>query len=147
MQLKLENIQVGNCVSVLEKMPLKGMKSIHRTRLANQLKEKLDRIIKEEKEIRKDHSHLNEDDEPKIKENGTLDLKVDIEEFRKIMQEFYEDKIVIDGGDSQVALKSVKNSVEDCEVEWDGKEAVAFEHLYSGFEGEDSKDAKQDGGE
>lgn len=139
MNLKVENIQLSRCIAVLEKMPLKGLKSIHRTRLANQLKEKLDRVAEEEAEIRKEHSNLDENGEPIVKDDGTLDLK-DAEAYKDTIEKFYTEKAVVDDGDSQVALKSVKKSLENCEEEWDGKEAIAFEHLYSGLEGSDKED-------
>jgi len=50
------------------------------------------------------------------------------------MNEFYKETIVIDSGDSQVALKSVKQSLEDSEIAWSGKDAYAFADLYEAFE-------------
>lgn len=146
MKLKIENGMVVRCVNVIDRLPLKGMKSIHRTRISRLLTEKLERVGKEEEAIRKEHCNLDEEGEPIVLEDNKLDI-IDLEAFRKDIDEFYAEKVVIDDGDNQVAMKSLKKSLEESEEEWDGKEAYAFEHLYSGFEGESKKEDIEDGGE
>jgi len=41
MKLTIENIKLANSINILDKLSLKGLKSIHRTRLSKQLTEKL----------------------------------------------------------------------------------------------------------
>ncbi|PAV30181.1 hypothetical protein CIL05_06855 [Virgibacillus profundi] len=137
MKLKIEYVQVANCINVLDKLSLKGLKSIHRTRLAKELSEKLTRIVEEQKEIQKEYYELDEDGNPIIEDKKCKDK----EEYLKTMGEFTKEKIVIDSGDSQVILKSIKQSLEESEVEWNGRESYAFEYLYSALS--DEKDAKK----
>ena len=132
MRLEIENIKLVESINILDKLSLKGLKSIHRTRLSKQLQEKLQRLSEEEKELKKEHCNLDENGEP-IVVDGQLDIK-DIALFKETMQEFYTEKVVIDGGDNQVVLKSVKASLEESEIEWEGKQAYAFADLYEAFE-------------
>ena len=133
MKLSIENIKVNGALAVLDKLSLKGLKSIHRTRLSNQLVEHMKRIIDEEKELRKEYSNLDDEGEP-IVIDGKLDLK-DEQGFKDAITEFYKEKVIIDSGDSQTTLKSVKQSLEQSEEEWQGKEAYDFADLYEAFEG------------
>ena len=133
MKFKIENIRLSGAIQVLDKMPLKGLKSIHRTRLSEKLQEELQRVAKEEKALRKEYSNLDENGEP-IVIDGKLDLK-DEDGFRDALTEFYKEEVIIDSGDSHVMLKSVKRSLEECEVEWDGKDAYSFADLYDAIEG------------
>lgn len=133
MKLEIENIQIVEAINVLNKLKLKGLKSIHRTRLANKLIEKLQQLQKEEKELKEEFSNKDEEGNPIIKD-GKYDIK-DFEEFRKAMEEFYKEKTVIDDSDLQVTLRSVKQSLEESEIEWDGKEAYAYAALYEAFKG------------
>jgi hypothetical protein len=132
MKLQIENIKLNGAIQILDKLSLKGLKSIHRTRLSKQLTEKLQRVAEEEKQLKKEHCNLDDDGEP-IVIDGKLDIK-DMDEFQEVMQEFYSEKVIIDSSDSLVMLKSVKKSLEESEIEWEGEEAYTFESLYSAFE-------------
>ena len=134
MKLKIDNIKVGGAIKILDKLPLKGLKSIHRTRLSEQLQEHLQRIIKEEEELRKEYCYLDDEGNPKVID-GKLDLK-DAEGFKEAITEFYKEKLIIDSGDSQVALKSVKQSIEESDVEFKGEEAYEFADLYESIIGD-----------
>ncbi|WP_163581140.1 DUF1617 family protein [Gracilibacillus saliphilus] len=137
MYIEIENIKIADSIGVLEKLTLKGLKSIYRTRLATKLSEKLKRVAEEQEELRKQYCHLDKEGNPKVKEDGKLDVK-DKEEFDKVMNEFFKEKIVIDDGDSQVMLKSVKKSLEESENEWSSREAYAFAYLYEAFKDDDN---------
>ena len=134
MKLKIDNIKVGGAIKILDKLPLKGLKSIHRTRLSEQLQEHLKRIINEEGELRKEYCYLDDEGNPKVID-GKLDLK-DEEGFKEVITEFYKEKVIIDSSDSQVTLKSVKQSLEESDVEFKGEEAYQFADLYEAIIGD-----------
>lgn len=137
MKISIENIKLSGVIGVLDKLNLKGMKSIHRTRLSKAISENLQRIAEEEKQLKKEHCNLDDDGEPIIIE-GKYDIK-DMNAFRTAMDEFFDEKVIIDGGDSQTYLKSVKKSLEESEIDWQGKEAYSYADLYEAFEGEESE--------
>lgn len=143
MKLEIENIKINKVIDILDKLVLTGLKSIHRTRLSQKLTEKLQRVVEEEKEIRKEQCHLDEKGNPKLKEDNSLDVK-DITEFNKVMSEFYTEKVIVSSDEDQVMLKSVKESLENSDTELNGEEAYSFEHLYSGFVSGESEVKKGD---
>ena len=134
MKLKIDNIKVVGAIKILDKLPLKGLKSIHRTRLSEQLQEHLKRIFKEEEKLRKEYCYLDDEGNPKVID-GKLDLK-DEEGFKEVITEFYKEKVIIDSSDSQVTLKSVKKSIEESDVEFKGEEAYQFADLYEAIIGD-----------
>src|SRR5699024_2033295 len=131
MKLKIDNIKVGGAIKILDKLPLKGLKSIHRTSLSEQLQEHLKRIINEEDELRKEYCHLDDEENPK-----EIDGKLDLKDEEDVIIEFYKEKVIIDSGDSQVMLKSVKQSMEETDVEFKGEEAYQFADLYESIIGD-----------
>lgn len=133
MQVSIENIKVASAIGVLDKLELRGLKSIHRTRLSKLLTEKLKKIAEEEKKLKESYAAKDKKGEPIVKEG-----KYNIEEkdkLQKDLEAFFYEKIVIDGGDNQVFIKSVKQSLEESEIDWVGKEAYAYADLYNAFEG------------
>lgn len=136
MKLEIEYIQLTNSINILDKLKLKGLPSIHRTRLSRQLGEILDRVGAEQLELQKEYFEVDENGEPILEDEKCKDK----EGYEKAMKDFVREKAIIDSGDSQVALKSVKASLETSEELWDSREAYAFESLYSGFiDGENSE--------
>ncbi|WP_077303251.1 hypothetical protein [Virgibacillus pantothenticus] len=131
MKIEIINIKLLDCINILDKLPLMGLKSIHRTRLCDRLITEIERVSKEERQLKEEHSNKDEEGNPIIND-ASYDIK-DIEEFQQVMKGFYKEKVIIDGGDSQVYLKSVKQSLEDVEVEWSGKEANDYAYLYDAF--------------
>jgi len=142
MKLEIENGQIVNCINVLDKLSLKGLKSIYRTRLSKELAKKLDRVGEEQTEIQKEYFELDEEGKPKV--DNKLEHCKDIEGYNETMNEFIKSKVVIDGGDSRVMLESVKNSLEETEEDFSGRDAYAYEYLYSAFEEDGRNEEKSD---
>jgi len=138
MKLSIENMKLTGAINILNEIPLRGLKSIHRSRLNEQLQEHLKRVADEEKALKKEYSTLDEDGEPIIKDNK-YDIK-DLDAFKAAMKEFYDEKVVIDSGDLQVTLKSVKQSLEDSEMELKGESAFWFADLYEAIQGSTEDD-------
>ncbi|ANU13458.1 hypothetical protein B481_1988 [Planococcus halocryophilus Or1] len=136
MQVKIQYSQLANIINLLSEMPLKGLKSIHRTRFQNLLQERLNQVAEEEMAIIKEHTGtamVNGKEEPKRKENGEFDIE-DVAAFKQQQEEYFKEHYVIDDGDSLVMLLSLKNAIDDYEGELAGKQAIAYEHLYTAFE-------------
>ena len=120
MKIEIENIDIAKVINFLDGLSLKGLKSIHRTNLSRELQEKLKVVAENEKQLIEEL----EDDEKK--------LKAELDKFHK-------EKVVIDGGDSQTMLQSVKSVIkslvaEDSEHEFSGNDAYALACLYDEFE-------------
>lgn len=130
MKLEIENNQLANCINILNKIKLGGLPSIYKTRLIKKLEDFLMRAAEEQKEIQKQFFEVDENGEPILEDEKCKDL----EEYRKTIIDFVTEKAVIDDGDSQVMLRSVKSSLEKSEVEWEPEEAFIFEYLYTALE-------------
>lgn len=118
MKLEIEIRDLVRVINLLDKISLKGMKSIHRTNLNCILQEKLQIIAENEKQLRNDWK-----DNPK--------------KLQEELAVFFTDKIVVEGGDNQSMLASVKSVINEViekeEMEFSNDDAYAIAALYDGF--------------
>ncbi|WP_373892789.1 DUF1617 family protein [Virgibacillus sp. CBA3643] len=135
MKLKIKYNRLSESIDVLDKLKLKGLKSIHRTRLSKILVDKLNEVAKEQVELQKQYCDLDEEGNPIVGEDSIKDK----EGYQKAMAEFVNEETVVDSGDSQVLLKSIKSSLEESDDEFSGREAYAYEHLYTAIEGNEEE--------
>lgn len=136
MQVKIQNAKLGQAIDLLFNLALKGKQSRHRTKFINVMNNRLKEVAEQEKVLLKEHCHLDEKGEPKTKDEKYWDLK-DVSAFTKDKNELYEEELVIDGGDAQGYLKTVKKVLEDCDVAFSGQEAMIYDYLCEQFEGDE----------
>lgn len=138
MKISIENQKLVASINLLYGLSLKGKQSRHRTKCIKLLNERLNELQEQENELLKEHCHLDEEGNPKTKENGTMwDVK-DPDAFSKDRAELYEEKMVIEGGNNQEMLSTVKDVLFDCDKELSGQEAEIYDYLCDQFEeGED----------
>lgn len=137
MKLTIENIRLPGVIVVLEKLELKGLQSIHRTRLAKQLIEKLNHFSEEERKLKESYAKKDEEGKPIIRDNK---YQFEDSEQRKLeddLKKFYKEKTIIESEGDDAYLKSVKKALEDSNIEWHGKEAYDYAYLYESFIGDD----------
>ncbi|WP_453992096.1 DUF1617 family protein [Bacillus nitroreducens] len=135
MQVKIENRKLGQAIDLLFNLSLKGKQSRHRTKFIKTLSDRLNEVAEQEKELLKEHCHLDEDGEPKtINDGKNWDVK-DVDAFVKDCNELYEEELVIDGGDNHGMLKTVKEVLLNCDVEFSGQDASIYDYLCDQFEG------------
>ncbi|RWR06758.1 hypothetical protein QNH23_06525 [Siminovitchia fortis] len=120
MKIEIENSNLVRVINFLDSLSLKGMKSIHRTNLSRKLMEKLKTVGDNEKQLREE-------------------LKDEPEKLKEELEKFFKERVVIDGGDSQTMLQSVKSVIkslvaEDSEYEFKDNDAYALACLYDQFE-------------
>ncbi|MEW9503424.1 hypothetical protein AB1471_16800, partial [Jeotgalibacillus marinus] len=70
MQVKIINEKLGQVINLLFDLPLKGKQSRHRSKCIKALDERLKEVAEQEQELLKEHCHLDEEGNPKIKNNG-----------------------------------------------------------------------------
>lgn len=139
MKLEIENKELANCISVLDKLALKGMKSIYRTRLSKKLSSILQRVVEEQREIQKEYFELDDNGNPIIDDEHCKD----IDGYVNTMKELTSEKAIVNDGDSQVMLKSVKQSLEDSEDTFSEEEAYGYEYLYTALENAGKDEGKE----
>lgn len=146
MQVKLKNATLGQVIDLLFNMSLKGKESRHRSQFIRVLDEQLKEVEKQEKELLKEHCHLDEEGNPKTveKEEGTYwDVK-DVKAFAADKTELYEEEFVIEGGNAYGMLKTLKNVLLNTDVAFSGREAVLYDYLCEQFEKNDEKGADEE---
>ena len=120
MKIEIEHSNLVRVINFLDSLSLKGMKSIHRTNLSRQLMEKLKVVSENEKQL------LEE-------------LKNEPEKLKDELGKFYNERVVIEGGNSQAMLQSVKSVIrslvaDDTEYEFKDNDAYALACLYNEFQ-------------
>ncbi|WP_062318896.1 DUF1617 family protein [Halolactibacillus sp. JCM 19043] len=135
MQVKIKNAQLGQAIDLLFHLSLKGKQSRHRTKFVKLLAERSKEVEEQRKQLAEEHANKDDEDKPIIKDDK-YDI-VDQESFQTDIQELYNEEIVIEGGDNQGMLKTVKKILDECDKTFSGQEAVVYDYICEQFEGGD----------
>lgn len=92
-------------------------------------------VEEQRKQLAEEHANKDDEDKPIIKDDK-YDI-VDQESFQTDIQELYNEEIVIEGGDNQGMLKTVKKILDECDKTFSGQEAVVYDYICEQFEGGD----------
>lgn len=136
MQVKLKNATLGQVIDLLFNMSLKGKESRHRSQFIRVLDEQLKEVEKQEKELLKEHCHLDEEGNPKIidTESGRFwDVK-DTKAFSADKTELYDEKFILEGANAQGMLKTIKKVLVETDMEFSGEKAVLYDYLCEQFD-------------
>jgi predicted RNase H-like nuclease (RuvC/YqgF family) len=134
MEIKIQNQKLIPAINFLSALPLKAKQSRHRTKFTKQLEDRLAEFMAQEKDLLKEHCHLDEEGNPKTNIEGTKwDVK-DIEAFSKDKLELYEEELILEGGDAQGMLSTVKKILLDYDGELSGQDALIYDYLCDIFE-------------
>lgn len=121
MKIEIENGEIINVINFLDKLNLKGLKGIHRTKLSKTLIEKAQEVQENRKKIAED-------------------FKEDNKKRKEEIDSYHKEKAVVDGGDFQIMLQSVKSTIkeivsnEEDGPEFEGADAYGLFTLYEAFE-------------
>jgi PHD/YefM family antitoxin component YafN of YafNO toxin-antitoxin module len=144
MDFVIENEKLVPAINLLGKLSLKGKKSRHRTKMIKDLMEGVKEFEDQRQLIIKEHCNLNEEGEPVTitKEGGAehYDVK-NLKAFEKDQKELLEETYTLEGGNVTGYLKTMKDVLLECELEWSGQEADIYDYLCDEFEKEEQKGA------
>lgn len=120
MKIEIKNIDLGKVISFLEEEDFKGLKSIMRSKLTNQLSEYFKEVVEGEKVIRED-------------------FKDDKEKRDEELKAYFDETVTVEGGNMLKPLNVVKKKIEEltneeCERDFSGNDAYALSVLYDAFE-------------
>ncbi|MDD9149265.1 DUF1617 family protein [Sporolactobacillus sp. CQH2019] len=136
MEIKIENQKLVPAINFLFGLSLKGQQSRHRTHFINLLRAKYEVFIEDEQDMRKEECNCDDDGKPityKYQGQDMLDVK-DLDHFKQAKEELYKEERVIDGGDNQVMLQTIKKILNDCDQELSGQDAEVYDYLLNQFE-------------
>ncbi|AOH54534.1 hypothetical protein ABE28_009250 [Peribacillus muralis] len=142
MQVNIQYSYLVDSIHFLSSMNLKGKQSIHRTRFIKLLSEKLKQVSEEELQLIKEFAGIDANGDPNKKDDGSFAIE-DVPEFKKQQGEYLSEYYVIEGGDAHGMLKTLKGIIENFDKEVSGKEADAFEHLFTAFENSQEKGGEE----
>lgn len=143
MKFSIENSKIGGAIQLLDKLSLKGKQSRHRSKMMKELSVQLKEVAEQEQVMLKEHCHLDEDGEPKKKNHDQeWDVK-DVKEFSKDRNELYDEEFVLEGGNVTGYLKTVKEVLLNCELEWAGAEAEMYDYLCDEFEKDETEETEE----
>ncbi|WP_018934313.1 DUF1617 family protein [Gracilibacillus lacisalsi] len=134
MQVKIENRMLKPSIELLLDFPLKGKKSRHRTKFIKQLQDRLKEVDQNRAQLAKEHAKSDEDGEPIVIDDGKRYDIEDQEAFQADLKELYDEALVIDGGDNEGMLKTVKTVLLNSDKEWSGQQAFVYDYLCEQFE-------------
>jgi len=132
MIVKIENGRLGQAIDLLFNLSLKGKQSRHRTKFIKLLAQRLKEVEEQRIELAKEHAEKNEKGEPKVSDDQ-FEIK-DKQAFAKDIKELYEEELIIEGGNHQDTLNTVKEILLNCEEEFSGQQADVFDYLCEQFE-------------
>lgn len=120
MKIEIKNIDLQRIIVFLENENFKGLQSVMRSKLTNFLGKQLDEVSIGEQTIREDYK----DDKEKLNEE---------------LKAYFDESVVIEGGNMTKPLNIVKNKIkeltnEECERDFSGQDAYALSVLYDAFE-------------
>ncbi|WP_209020046.1 hypothetical protein [Jeotgalibacillus proteolyticus] len=134
MKFHIENSKINGAINLLSQLSLKGTNSRHRSKMIKALSTHLKEVGDDEKEILKQHCRLDEHGEPKKTADGRAwDVK-DLKTFVKDRDELYAEKLILEGGKAWGYLRTVKDILLECEMEWSGADAEIYDYLCDEFE-------------
>ena len=143
MQIKIENIKINSIYKLLHELPLKGKQSRHRTKFIKLLSKHLEEVAEDEQALIKEHSHLDENENPKKTDDGQRwDIK-DMDAFVKDRTELLKEEFVVDGGNVTGMLKTVKKILEDLDMELSGEQGDIYDYLLDQFEAAEEETDKE----
>lgn len=130
MDLVLKHIDVEKTIIFLEKLELKGIKSINRSRLVKKLTSELEHIADGEKVIRDD-------------------FEDDIENRNKELRKYFNESVRISGEEMFKPLEVIRRYVnkvteEDSEEEFSGEDAYVLSILYDSLDVDSLKEVSDD---
>lgn len=127
--MEIKHIDLQKVIIFLQDLKMKGIKSIHRTKITNYLSEKLDEVAKGEETIREDYK---DNKEVRIKE----------------LDSYFNETTVVSGDEFYKSLSVLKDKIremisDDSEEEFSGEEAYILNILYEQLDLEKEMDSNE----
>lgn len=141
MKIAIKKKEIASTIEFLYDIKLKGKESRHRSRFVKLLKDRLNDLAQDEKNLLIEFTGQDKDGEPLRDEKGEYALE-DIKGFREEQNTLLNELIVFEGEDYQDMLKTVKNIVLEYDGELSGQAAEFHNFLCELFENADKGDNK-----
>jgi len=139
MKIAIKVSYLPSATEFLYNLTLKGKHSRHRSRFVKAMQEKWKQVVEEEQELLKEYAGVDEEGNPKKKEDGNFAIE-DVKGFKEQQNELFDEEFILEGGDATGYLKTVKEIVFDYDGEVSGKTAEIYDYLYEVFENSENRE-------
>lgn len=143
MKIAIKVSYLPTATEFLYNLSLKGKQSRHRSRFVKAIQEKWKQVAEEEQDLLKEFAGVDENGEPKKKEDGSFDIK-DVKGFKEQQKELFDELFVIEGGDATGYLKTVKEILFNYDEEVSGKTAEVYDYLCEVFEKSENENKEEE---
>jgi hypothetical protein len=135
--MKIKNSDVQPLGGLLVDIRLKGMQSRMRTRFVKLLQQHLDILNEEQQEIVKNYAELDENGNPKTRQENGKEFYViaEKEQCEKEINELLNEEFIIEENEAnKKMLLVVKDLILNCDKEFQGAEAFQYDRFCEVFE-------------
>lgn len=142
MKMEIENQKLIAAHDFMYKLELVRKKSRARRELVEMIKARLDKNVTTRKEILEEHSH-KDDEGNAIVENENYQIK-DMQKAQEDLDEFNQEKMVIEGGEQRELLRTLRAIFEGLEEkEFGAEESEIYDYLYDQLDQNEEKGAEE----
>lgn len=134
MKVEIENGKLRASINFMYDLKLARKQSRMRRRFIDQMQERFLLVEEDRKELLKEHSKKDIDGEAIINEEGNFQVE-DMDSLGKDLEELYDEKLIIEGGDNREMIRSVKEILRKFEdEEYEGEDSEVYDYLCDTFE-------------
>ncbi|MFD1335747.1 hypothetical protein ACFQ4N_09325 [Oceanobacillus iheyensis] len=134
MKVEIENGKLRASINFMYDLKLARKQSRMRRRFIDQMQERFLLVEEDRKELLKEHSKKDIDGEAIINEEGNFQIE-DMDSLGKDLEELYDEKLIIEGGDNREMIRSVKEILRKFEdEEYEGEDSEVYDYLCDTFE-------------
>jgi len=140
MKINISNAKLSICYNFLRDLPIKGKKSVSRTKMMKLILFKHKEYEESRKEIIESFAKKNEDGQVILNENDQCDFEaIDRRQANEALNELMVENAVIEYGEYVNDLSFVEEYLNEYDEELSGDAAEAFATLLDAFENKEEK--------
>lgn len=131
--VRIQKAKLAPIINLLFDLPLKRTQARHRTKFMMILQKHFEEYQQDYQDLLKEHCHLDEEGNPIMKDDNTPDIK-DMQAFLEDKKKLDEEEVVVEGGNVQEILKTVKEVLLNCDKEFQGYDSIIYDYICDQFE-------------
>lgn len=135
MKLKLTGKYLAPIDKLLFDLKIKGSKETRsRSKLKKLVMRKLKEYQEDQRELLEKYAEKDKDGNPKTSEQGNYIIPSNQKELQEELNELGEEAAVIEGGEYVNHISTMKEVLENIDIELSGVQAEAYDHLLDAYE-------------
>lgn len=133
MKIEIENGKLALAINFMYGLKLARKQSRFRRHFIHQMTNRLKQVDEDRQALLEEHSHKDEEGKA-IMKDGNYNVK-DMIAFSNDLKELNKEKFVVDGGDNQEMITTIKVVLENLEnEEYEGQDSEIYDYLCDQFQ-------------